>query len=64
MSFPPGVNIIGGLQTCILICNSFILCTCTLDLKNAGVELCNSFLSANVILDMKCYVLHSIQVAP
>jgi len=52
--FPPGVNTIGGLQTCILICNSIRLCICTLDLNNASVELCNSFLSVNVILNRKC----------
>ena len=33
-----------------------------LEWKDASVELCNSFLSVNVILDMKCYVLHFIQV--
>jgi len=31
--FPLGVNSIGGLHTCILICNSFRLCICTLDLN-------------------------------
>ena len=61
--FSPGVNAIDGLKSCILICNSFKLCICTLDLNNASVELCNSFLSVNVILDMKCYVLHFIRVA-
>ena len=49
--FSPGVNTIGGLQTCILICNSIRLCTCTLDLSNASIELCNSFLSIHVILN-------------
>ena len=29
--FPPCVNTIDGLQTCILICYPFILCVCTLD---------------------------------
>jgi len=57
------VNAIGGLQSCILLCNSIKLCICTLDLSNARVELCKSFLSVNVILDMKCYVLHYIRVA-
>ena len=61
--FSPGVSAIGGLQSCILLCNSIRLCICTLDLKNASVELCNSLLSVNVILDMKCYVLHFIRVA-
>jgi len=61
--FPLGENAIGGLRFCILLCNSFRLCICTLDSKNASVELCNSFLSVNVILIMKCYVLHFIQVA-
>jgi len=59
ISFPPGVNAIGGLQSCILLCNSIRLCICTLDLKNGSVELCNSFLIVNVIL---CIVFHSICV--
>ena len=63
ISFPQGVNAIGRLQSCILLWNSIRLCICTLDLKNASVELCNSFLSVNVILGNKCYVLHLIQVA-
>jgi len=60
--FPPGLNAIGGLQTCISICNSFRLCIYS-GLNNASIELCNAFLSVNVILDMKYYVLHFIQVA-
>ena len=63
ITFPPGVNAIGGPQSCILLCNSTSMCICTLDLNNVSVELCNSLLSVNVILDMKCYVLHYIQVA-
>jgi len=57
------VKAIGGLQTCILKCNSIRLCICTLDLVNARVELCYSFLSITLILDMKSYVLHFIRVA-
>ena len=41
---------IGGMQTCIVLCDSIRLCTCTLDLNNTSVKLCNSFLSLNVIL--------------
>ena len=61
--FPSGVNTIGGLQSCILLCNSSRLCICTLYLSTASVELCNSFLSITLILDMKSYVLHFIRVA-
>jgi len=52
--FSPYVNAIGSLQSCILLCNSFRLCICTLGLNNASVELCSSFLSVNVILNRKC----------
>jgi len=53
ISFSPCVNVIGGLRTCILICNLVRLCICTLDLNNATIELCNSFLSIHVILNRK-----------
>ena len=48
--FPPGVVAIGGMQTCIVLCDSFRLCICSLDLMSTNVKLCNSFLSLNVIL--------------
>uniref|UniRef100_A0A7C9CSG8 Uncharacterized protein n=1 Tax=Opuntia streptacantha TaxID=393608 RepID=A0A7C9CSG8_OPUST len=54
LSMDQGVIAIGGLKSCILMCNSFRLCICTLDLNNTSVKLCNSFLSLNVILDVKC----------
>ena len=52
---------IGGMQTCIVLYDSFRLCTCTLDLMSTNVKLCNSFLSLNVILIKKSYVLHSFE---
>jgi len=51
--FSPGVNVTGGLQTCIIICDSIRLCICTLDLSNASIELFNSFLGIHVILNRK-----------
>jgi len=51
--FSSSVSVIGGLQTCIFICDSIKLCICTLDLSNASIELYNSFLSIHVILNRK-----------
>jgi len=36
ISFPPGLNAIGGLQSCILLCDSIRLCIRTLELKDAS----------------------------
>jgi len=49
LSFFPQVRL--QLVACsIVLCDSFRLCICTLDLMSANVKLCNSFLSVNVIL--------------
>ena len=39
--FPPGVIASGGMLTCTVLCDSFKLCICTLDLMSANVKLCN-----------------------
>jgi len=58
--FPPGVIAIGGMQTCITLCDSFRSCICTLELMSANVKLCNSYVSLNVILikDEAMYCIH------